>query len=582
MAAKLRAAKQEVVENEAAVKSNNQALKDAKVVMETAGASVKELEIKLEGAHTGADSARVGMSALDVELGQAGNSLKQLKIDAEIASTGLTSIGQTAMTTRGHVANLGSKIGNVGGLASDILQLVGITSPAAMKVAEFGNVAAQVGYMFGGAGTAAVVATAGIAGMGTAATAATGAAGAAGAAGAGVLGLVGGLSTLGILLVGAGGWYVFAKGVLAVKESIDQLHESEQGLEAQETRYIAQLKERGVVFNEASLAAMNHQEKMQYLADREKANLDSILRYEIQTNLGRAASAQEFAQARNLALNEYMSAEEAAAVASMGISAEKMLTLVRADEQHTAAILAELGIRHDVDSQVAASKIRNAEETAAKQKEAEVSVTEAFATCGGLIVGNFSQAMSARETVHATSVGNMVEAEAAAADAGVGIWGGFFDWLSQTAGSVFDWIGEAFSTLWEGITGGLSSLGDLLGFAGGGVVTGMAGGGLIPGLAAGGMAEHRIVMVGEQGPEPAVLPVGTRVMSNAEMRAAIAEGQRTNYKGQMGEGMGEVNVTIDMRGALIRENVDLEGVFRRAGDILKSRLVGRGLSPASI
>lgn len=63
------------------------------------------------------------------------------------------------------------------------------------------------------------------------------------------------------------------------------------------------------------------------------------------------------------------------------------------------------------------------------------------------------------------------------------------------------------------------------GLASGGVV-GYAKGGTIPGFAGGGVPKHRIVMVGERGPEVAAFPVGTRVLSHADLMTAVRQGVR--------------------------------------------------------
>jgi len=102
---------------------------------------------------------------------------------------------------------------------------------------------------------------------------------------------------------------------------------------------------------------------------------------------------------------------------------------------------------------------------------------------------------------------------------------------------VMDWL-DGLRAAWDSVVGALP---------------GFAGGGVIPGFQAGGVVQHRIVQVGERGPELVALPVGSRVMPHGEMRQAV-----------QGGGGG---VTLNFNGPLIgsatiREDADVNRIGR--------------------
>lgn len=118
-----------------------------------------------------------------------------------------------------------------------------------------------------------------------------------------------------------------------------------------------------------------------------------------------------------------------------------------------------------------------------------------------------------------------------------------WEWVKQTTTNIFAGIAQAiqfYIGLWTNpirnmialINSLISKINQLTGmnipgipgFASGGVVPGFASGGMIQGLAGGGQSRHRVVKVGEQGPELAALPVGSRVLSHADMMRAAQQG----------------------------------------------------------
>ena len=78
----------------------------------------------------------------------------------------------------------------------------------------------------------------------------------------------------------------------------------------------------------------------------------------------------------------------------------------------------------------------------------------------------------------------------------------------------------------------------------------VAGAGGVKGYASGGVTDHALVMVGERGPELAALPVGSRVMSHADMMAAASIGVRGYADG----GVVDPGNAIDFKSPLFDRN----------------------------
>ncbi len=100
-----------------------------------------------------------------------------------------------------------------------------------------------------------------------------------------------------------------------------------------------------------------------------------------------------------------------------------------------------------------------------------------------------------------------------AADAALAGGGGYFN-LGNNAFFAADGVAALNRELAKTPKGG--------NFASGGVIPRFAAGGIVPGFANGG----RIVQVGERGPEFAVLPVGTNILSNSDSKQAVSDAVR--------------------------------------------------------
>jgi len=343
MAQKFRDAKQAIAEKEQKIESLTVKLREC-------GQRLDETKLASQGAATGLDGARASatqaaekFNRLEAETKSASVALDRLRVDSELlshatfgVSRGIHGVGGAATATSGKIAHLGGRLGDASGLASDMLHLVGVSNPVVDKITEVGLVASQAGFLVAGFGTAATGA-AGVAGGAVGVAGLTAALGAAAAA----------VGTIGVILAGFAAWYAFGKAVLAVKDSFDQLHESQAALSAKESEYDAQLRERGAVLNEAAMAEMDYAERMAYRADAEKASMDALARAHLEHYLGRVETEQEYAQARNLMLNENISAEEAAIIVSKNLGADKLRALMQYDKDETESFLQALGLRQD-------------------------------------------------------------------------------------------------------------------------------------------------------------------------------------------------------------------------------------------
>lgn len=142
--------------------------------------------------------------------------------------------------------------------------------------------------------------------------------------------------------------------------------------------------------------------------------------------------------------------------------------------------------------------------------------------------------------------------------------GGSFDRLGGRVEAVLDQMARETQAAVEYVEQSTQYMDGLLGFANGGV---------IPGFARGGVTHHRIVMVGEKGPEPVALPVGSRVMSHAEMTRAVSGG---GGGGGVGGDGGSVSVNVDMRGMVVRNDVDVDKMIGALTGRVRDALVKRG------
>lgn len=161
----------------------------------------------------------------------------------------------------------------------------------------------------------------------------------------------------------------------------------------------------------------------------------------------------------------------------------------------------------------------------------------------------------------AESLNMIIQLNMDAANTLQNILGGIHDAFINTWRGIADFVGAALQNIMNATQNVIGGAGNLLGFADGGV---------IPGYANGGLTQQRIVMVGERGPEPVALPVGSRVMSNSDMKSAVGGGGGINFNGPL------------IGNATISNNMDIATVASELGSALAANLSQRGLSTAAV
>ena len=189
-------------------------------------------------------------------------------------------------------------------------------------------------------GLAAATAAPQIASVGTAAATAAGATGV-GALAAGLAAIAWPVAA-GVAIVA--GIAAIAYSAAGTKKAFDDLEVSEQKTLAMGDRYAQHLRDKGIAFNEAAMAAMNLSERVKYGAEAEKQAADISARAWFEHFAGRAETEKEFANMRALLLNKNISAEQAAIAVSKGMNEAAIQELMRADAQKTEQILNSMGV----------------------------------------------------------------------------------------------------------------------------------------------------------------------------------------------------------------------------------------------
>jgi TP901 family phage tail tape measure protein len=152
-----------------------------------------------------------------------------------------------------------------------------------------------------------------------------------------------------------------------------------------------------------------------------------------------------------------------------------------------------------------------------------------------------------------------------------------FDLSHRESPSVLDLAFDSFSVYLGGLEGLVARIIGLAqkakdalmwGFGGG-----FANGGVVPGFASGGVVGgHRIVRVGEMGPEMVALPSGSRVMSHGDMMRSVQANSGTNISIAINGGVTDRNAAEH----LARE------IDRRLRDRLRNRMAVHGVSAARV
>jgi len=277
-------------------------------------------------------------------------------LSTEIGTTLLPVLEKVVETLKPWIDGLAEWIRENEEFASGIIVSVGALGlfmltlgPILMTLPGLAILFKAIAVLLGAGGVAGAAASAApaIAGVGTAAATAAGA--------TGVGALVAGLAAIawpvaaGVAIVA--GVTAIAYSVSATKKAFDDLEVSEQKSAAMGERYAQHLRDKGIAFNEAAMAAMGLSERVAYGAEAEKQAADTSARAWFQHFAGRAETEKEFANMRALMLNKNISAEEAAIAISKGMNEQAMRELMRADATKTEQILNSMGVLKQADQQ---------------------------------------------------------------------------------------------------------------------------------------------------------------------------------------------------------------------------------------
>lgn len=417
-------------------------------------------------------------------------------------------------------------------LASGIVQttaavggLLLVLGPLVASAKLISTVVMAAASAIGWLGTAAGVAAGG---GGSATLAAAGAGGAAVSGGTGgIAGLTAALSAslipLGSAAIAAGvlgyATYKLTEYLIGTKDATEELKQSQMALQETEERYIQTLKEKGVTIDENRMKTLNDAQQRAYLALQETEERDTLTRAWLQYYLERVEGETDFAQAKNLMLNQTIDAEEAAFLVSQHLSADKVQFIMKASEEETQAVLDSLGYQKNANAETQASISSLAASGAAERQKI-------------FIENSVAIIKSEKETVEITR----------------GLWWDFFE--------VFrDW------TAWAN-----SLIGDLFGSVPSPALPMLPPGGA-PQMATGGIIS-RGGMVRVHRDEDIILPSFAEVIPKqhtSAVRAAI-------------EGGGGSGVHIQFSGPVtFSSDMDVERVGRSLGRSVRREMASRGI-----
>lgn len=202
---------------------------------------------------------------------------------------------------------------------------------------------------------------------------------------------IGGIMSAGALLAAAPwilgiGAIAIALGAIVVsayktKQAYDDLAVTQTNLDAKEKQYIESLKSHGIEIDANSLKNKDYNERLLAYHEAEKSSADIVFRAAFEHYAKRAETEQEFAQGRNLRLNENINAEQAAFIVKQGYSAEYLRQILAYDKEKVDKLLASLGFETAglLSATAAAGKLADAHGEVATSAEAAASVLEAFA-----------------------------------------------------------------------------------------------------------------------------------------------------------------------------------------------------------
>ena len=202
---------------------------------------------------------------------------------------------------------------------------------------------------------------------------------------------IGSIMTSGALLAAAPwiigiGAIAIALGAIVIsayktKQAFDELAVTQTNLDAKEKEYVESLKAHGVEIDANSLKNKDYNERLLVYHEAEKTSQDVVFRAAFEHYAKRAETEQEFAQGRNLRLNENINAEQAAFIVKQGYSAEYLRQILMYDKEKVDKLLESLGYEKEsmIDTTKIAGALAEAYGMVATSAEAAAAVLERFA-----------------------------------------------------------------------------------------------------------------------------------------------------------------------------------------------------------
>lgn len=319
-----------------------------------------------------------------------------------------------------------------------------------------------------------------------------------------------------LTVVGGTAGVLLATGQLSQTQAVwDDYGQSQKDLADTEKQVNDTLRAKGVALDEASMKGLDYAQREQYRNLQEQKQADATLRAWLTYFLGRKESEEEFAQAKNILLNENMTAETAAAAVSKGLADDKMQALMQADKATTQAILDGLDIQQTADTDVQQAIVASASGAAMDRQETWIASNE--------LVASKEQ-----------ELGSAVQET----------WKGVVEYIKEW----YEWIMSLFEKVWNAMP---SMSGPLMN---------------APQMASGGLVK-RGGLVAVHADERIVLPAGAEVVPRSHSAAVDRA---------MKGGGGDVHVVIS--GPIhLSGDMDVDRMARRLGRKVRAEMAVRGL-----
>ena len=165
-----------------------------------------------------------------------------------------------------------------------------------------------------------------------------------------------------------------AKEYRSWRDAVEQKRQSEERLAKQIDERIKQIEAMGIAVDKSALKEMDAQEQILYLNGLVRDSQDETLKKYLESYGDREKAHKQFAQAKNLLLNEELSVEEAAKLAMMDLDADVVKNLMAANEEQTRSMLEFLGVRESIAQESVEIDRAAADKNIQAQKETVVAL----------------------------------------------------------------------------------------------------------------------------------------------------------------------------------------------------------------